>query len=78
MPNFNPVAAAALFREREVPLTTLPWDVVRVSVPAHECIVVKEPPHAASESFSMWVRDPGSFIVGGIHRHLNETASSTS
>ena len=78
MPNFNPVAAAALFHEREVRLTTLPGAVVRASVPAHECIVVKEPPYGASESFSLSVRDPGSFIVSGIHRHLDETASSTS
>ena len=62
MPNFNPVAAAALFHEREVRLTTLPGAVVRASVPGHECLVVKEPPYGASESFSLSVRDPGSFI----------------
>ena len=67
-----------MFHEREVRLTTLPGAVVRASVPAHECIVVKEPPYAASESFSLSVRDPGSFIVSGIHRHLDETTSSNS
>lgn len=64
------MAVAALFGEREVRWTTLPGTAVRTSVPDHECIV-KNPPYAASESFSLWVRDPECFIAGEIHRHLD-------
>ena len=56
------MVAAALFGEREVRLTTLPGAAVRASVSDHECIVVKEMLYAASESFSLRVRDPRSFI----------------
>ena len=65
------MAAAASFHERVVQWTTLPGSAVRASVQDHECIVVKEPPHAASETLSLWVRDPICFIAGEIHRHLD-------
>ena len=60
-----------MFRERVVRWTTLPGNAVRASVPDHECIVVKKLPYAASETFSLCVRDPERFIVGIIHRHLD-------
>ena len=71
VPNFNPMAAAALFREWVVRWITLPGNAVRAPVPDHECIVVKKSPYAASETFSLWVRDPECFIVGEIHRQLD-------
>ena len=69
--NFNPMAAAALFREREIRWTTLPGAAVRASVPDHECIVVWKPPYTTSTSSSLWARDPECFIAGEIHRHLD-------
>ena len=71
VPNSNQMAAAASFRERVVRWTTLPGTAVRASVPDHECTVVKKPPYAASETFSLWIRDPECFIAGEIHRHLD-------
>ena len=50
VPDFDLVAAVALFREREVRWITLPGTAVRASVPGHECIFEKKPPHAASDS----------------------------
>lgn len=65
------MAAAASFHERVVQWTTFPGSAVSASVQDNECIVVKEPPHAASETLSLWVRDPNCFIAGEIHRHLD-------
>ena len=55
--NFNPMAAAALFREREIRWTTLPGAAVKASVPDHEFIVVWKPPYTTSTSSSLWARD---------------------
>ena len=44
---------------------------MEASVPDSESIVVKEPPHAASETSPLWIRDPEYFIAGKIQRHLD-------
>ena len=40
-------------------------------VPDNESIVVKELPHAASDTSPLWIRDPEYFIAGEIHCHFD-------
>ena len=65
------MVAAAWFHEWQVRWTTLPRAAVRVSVPDHECFVVRKPQYTASRSPSLWVHDSECFIAGEIHRHFN-------